>query len=592
MELLRKPRKPQSYPFIYWGKTDKDGLANVLLILIERDPKIRNNLFPQSYNPNDRHKQVQCQELAKTLFANIPKVNVHLQNLDGLYRYAESVITKIKRWEKSFVEVLLAMPHSSTWPDQDKIKLSCPSFVRLAPLLWEYVKTKRFVSRDISIAISHSHLEFCKAITLYDPQRAAAQIAAEHAALRELRVSRHGLPSTYASPSLARASRPHLIKPHLDYCDPRPELTAFLEPKISLDTNLHANQSDEHEPQSYRQSSVSDTAALSAQQSYRLLNQYHRPTQQSSQQDGRHTRSGVLQPKYPQHENAAQKIQTGNSGQEQNRLGKSVHQLELEVMELNKKTAELERIVIGLVGGQWGGLSSQQDQQKRADEPPFAKRQRRHERFEERNHQTLEIFRDSNSGLEYHEASRYLNRDREAAQAFPIIPAGVMPALADNNYVASSADFGQAVNHEGFGPQYFMPEKRPSAWHSGSHVFSSQLFLAQHEARLKQQCLSQAPLALPHQDEHEIARNPSAETGARVHVENQDLNFTHPQHFKEEDMPVVSSWKDLDNTRLLKWGQQEGKTSTHISPDRDTAVKDERGRNDTYGHVKLEMPEE
>lgn len=137
MEDLEEPisEKNQTYPSVHWGKPeDEYGLANTLLILIERNTKILNDLYPQASN-NYFQKKQQCRNLAEMLFANFPEINIHLRNSIGLKHYGFSVFTKLRYWEDCFRKVLLTMPPISNWPSQDKIKLHCPFFVRLAPLL-------------------------------------------------------------------------------------------------------------------------------------------------------------------------------------------------------------------------------------------------------------------------------------------------------------------------------------------------------------------------------------------------------------------------------------------------------------------------
>lgn len=187
MEFLEmKSRNYSIYPHIYWRKEGKYGLANILLVLIERDPKIRANLYPLT---NDIGGKVtaQCKELAMILFNNIPEINVHLGNQDGLSRYGISVMMRLRRWTEAFLDVIDTMPQSSNWPDREKISLLCPHFARLAPLLWGFLKTrKRFQRHDRAIAVQRTNHEFCSAVTVYDPQRAAAQVAAEDAILRQI----------------------------------------------------------------------------------------------------------------------------------------------------------------------------------------------------------------------------------------------------------------------------------------------------------------------------------------------------------------------------------------------------------------------
>lgn len=181
-----KPRNCSIYPHIYWGIDGKYGLANILLVLVERDPKIRANLYPLA---NDRGGKMtaQCKELAIILFNNIPEIYVHLGNQDGLLHYGISVVTRLQRWTEAFLDVIVTMPQSSNWPDREKIRLLCPLFARLAPLLWGFLKTrKRFQRHDRATAVQRTNLKFCSAVTVYNPQRAAAQVAAEDAILRQL----------------------------------------------------------------------------------------------------------------------------------------------------------------------------------------------------------------------------------------------------------------------------------------------------------------------------------------------------------------------------------------------------------------------
>lgn len=205
MVLTTESKHSPVYPQVHWGKEEKYGLANILLVLIERNPRIQANLYPVA--PNESRKvSAQCEELAIILFTNIPEINVHLRTHDGLWHYAISVMMRLRRWTDSFLSVIFQMPQSSTWPDREKIRLLCPRFARLAPLLWRFLKTRRrFRSPENAIAVQRTNLEFCSAITVYDPQRAAAQLSAQNAVLRQLEDPlrrNHNMAITAAMPAL------------------------------------------------------------------------------------------------------------------------------------------------------------------------------------------------------------------------------------------------------------------------------------------------------------------------------------------------------------------------------------------------------
>lgn len=182
------------YPQPKWGNLKEDGLATALLTLIERDEAIRKNLYPSQYNPRSGQKKAQCRELVKTLLAGVPEVTLHLQTPRGLEFYTEFLFSKLQLFEERFIDVILLVtdPDSDMPPDTDKIEAICPSFFRIAPLLWEYISTKRdFKNPLVSHAINRFNLNFCTAITPYDPQRAAAQIAAQDAVLRRATSAHH-----------------------------------------------------------------------------------------------------------------------------------------------------------------------------------------------------------------------------------------------------------------------------------------------------------------------------------------------------------------------------------------------------------------
>ena len=234
MEDLEEPipEKNQTYPSVSWGKPeDEYGLANTLLILIERNPKIFNDLYPQA-SKNYFQKKEQCRNLAEMLFANFPEINIHLRNSNGLKHYGFSVFTKLRYLEECFIKVLLTMPPISNWPSQDKIKSHCPFFVRLAPLLWRHMKTRRkFTEHNLSIA--HARLQFCSTITVYNPQHAAAQIAFQDSVLRQLQDplrSRHYY--LYGKPRRLGKFQLQEIEPLLDEGEPQANLVHQHELKI------------------------------------------------------------------------------------------------------------------------------------------------------------------------------------------------------------------------------------------------------------------------------------------------------------------------------------------------------------------------
>ena len=219
MELLgrEKPYKPSIYPPVHWATHEKYGPASKLLVLIERDPGIQANLFPLNYEYNGKRKN-QCEKLAKTLFSNIPEINVHLGDPNGLAHYGTSVAMKIRRWIDSFLSVIFKMPQDSHWPDRESIRSLCPSFSRLAPLLWKFLKIcRRFTRPDLKIAMKRANLEFCSAIIVYNPQRAAAQIAAQDAILRHLQDPKKGnydfgITATIPGLNMGRKRRVHSSK--------------------------------------------------------------------------------------------------------------------------------------------------------------------------------------------------------------------------------------------------------------------------------------------------------------------------------------------------------------------------------------------
>lgn len=510
MELLEeiKPEKTSIYPQIYWEVRGEYGLASILLILIERDLNIQSKLYPQNGN-NNRQKKAQCKKLAQTLFINIPEINIHLGNPDGLDHYAISIMTRIRLWTASFLKVILTMPHSSNWPDQHKIKLLCPSFARLAPLLWGYLKTcRKFMNPDVSIAVACAHLEFCSAITVYDPQLAAAQISAQNAVLRQLQDPYrrlHDIPITF------RFSRYRLPKTHMIYNGPPQELIASIVRKILPVTDPCASQSGEHEPKTSTQNFVSDIAVLSAQQTPR-----HGRIQ---------ARSGAFQP--PQHKQAAQKITTGKLGEKPKRRDKiqlqeieilfneqepeanPVRQLELELMELKDKTTELERIVIELVKRKRKGRLSHQGEEDAADAMHLAKKQRGNEPFGETSPQTPKNVRHSSNGPKLGEVSWYLNSETDDTHDNLNTTTDAIPPRINNNFVAS-AGFRQEEKKERVCPWHSPPHMiKPSASPPPqriSHVSSRELLAIRLEeaAYLEQQGVDSAP---PRQnDEHELSR--------------------------------------------------------------------------------------
>lgn len=587
-ELIQN--KGKKYPQVYWGKLEEYGLAAILLIYIERDSNIRNRLFPQEKNKNGRQRNAQFTELAKILFANIPEISVHLQNSHGLKHYTTSICMKLRTLEESFVDTVDTMSDSSHWPHQDHIESICPSFARLAPLLKDYIKHHRkFENEELLKKMMNSNLEICTTVAAYNPKRAAAQIAAQDAVLSQLQDPPRGyrdLPITCVRPNPNSAPKHRLPKPPSAFLGRRRRSRVLPAPSISSVTDPYANQSGEHEPQNFQQTSVSDTAALSAHRCRRLLKRSCQPSQQTSRQEETQMRSGVLQP--PQHERAVQQISVSNLGIEQDRPNSRVHRLELEAMELNGKNAQLESIVNELMREKSRERPSQQEQQHAADELPLAKMQRRHARFEEPISQTPKNGRCSSNEPEVREAFQYLRSDRADTQDNPIMPTDRMPPTISNNSVAS-ADCRQADDSEGFRPRHSLPSHEPSAWprQRPVHVISSQLFLARlNEAvRLEQERLKCALLISAHQDEQVIARNPPTTTGTQVHIKDEALGSTDSPHFNGEDRPVVSSWQDLDEARVRTWRQQEVEKSSPIEPNT-VFVKDESGREHTYGYIK------
>lgn len=188
------------YPNVKWENLgDNESTEEILLILIERNEWIRTNLYFSTYNLRRfRQKKAQYEELAKTLFTRIPEISIHLQTPQGLNHYTELISSRLHRFEERFLDVILQATdedHSDTPLDPAQIEKICPSFFRLAPLIWEYISAKRgdFKNPLISKAINRSNLNFCTAITLYDPNRPAAQIAAQDAILRRGTIPTHEL---------------------------------------------------------------------------------------------------------------------------------------------------------------------------------------------------------------------------------------------------------------------------------------------------------------------------------------------------------------------------------------------------------------
>lgn len=499
MEFLESTKREETpiYPPVYWGMKDRYGLASILLVLIEKYPNIRSNLYPENHIHN-RKKQAQCKELAKELFINIPEINIHLGNSIGLMHYTTSILMIIRRWTDTFLSVILTMPQSSNWPAREKIRILCPSFARLAPLLWNHLKTrKKFSNVHFSIAVARTHLEFCSAITVYDPQRAAAQIAAQDAVLRQLQ-------------------------------DP------------------YARGQD---------SSITHDISRSYKASRYRLSQPPQPkkaTQQVTTDE-----LGKKSKRFNKFQASEIKPLLGEREPQTNH----VHQLGLKLEELKGETAKLKGIVIGLEGGKRKGCPSQHDRGGVADEEHLGKKQRRCESPEEPNPQELEKFRHRSSRPESPKASRYFNSDREDTQDNPNTSRDATSPRIDDNYVAS-ADFVDAKNKEGFRPWHSPPHIiKPSTSSPPSntlYVSSSKLFVPQvkEEAPPEQQGYDRAlppPVSSPHKVGHEAARIFPTATRTVVHTNDKAPSSTlSPLFFKkeEEDASEVSSWVKLEKAQL------------------------------------------
>lgn len=481
-ESVRKTR--QIYPVVKWAGREDEGLPGALLIIIERNPAIRDNLFPCCLGQMHK-KTAQCRELALTMFRNIPDINVHLQSPDGLEHYATSVKMRLRRFEESFAKLLCKIPPASGWPCQDDINLICPSFVRLAPILWIYTKTQRkFNNLEIMQGVAKSQLNFCSDVTVYDPQRAAAQIAAQDAVLRVLQDpsrSRCDLTSAYNSPSPGRATSHHLLKPR-----------ANAQPIITSNLGLKQDQ---------------------------FYNNFR---------------------------------DVGLQSEEREAYANGVHQIELEILEIKEKAAELERIKIDLVREKRKEMSSRRHQQDSADELPLAKKQRLYGHFEELNSQTQELPSYSSSGPKFHGARAcwYLSSDKNNTQDKPSNP-----------------------------------------WPEHNKFNSSDLFLARcgEEANLARRQVNRATFASP-QGELEIVRIFSLKSWKQVHTKDKAPISTNSIHFKEEDIPVVSSWDDLDTARLRTWKQEKAKATRHIKLFPNIVVTDGSRTDEDY--IKLEKFEE
>lgn len=607
MEILEGSvsEKTINYPQVYWGKRGEEyGLANMLLVLIERDPKIWHNLYPQD-SKDCYQKTAQCKELAKILFANIPEINIHLQTRYGLENYGLSVFKRLKYWESSFANALLTMSPSSNWPDQGKIDLLCPGFVRLAPLFWRHMETrKKFANPELSKA--RGRLQFCTAITVYNPQRAAAQIAFQDSVLRQLKdppSSSDYSPIPRTSPNQNNASKNRLPEPNVAYYNPLQEPTALFGGKISLATeSSYPSQSCEQNSQISQQSPVSDSAVL--------------PDEKLPQHDGRQTRSGFFKPL--QYEKAAQQVTSSDLGETPHQLDEFqlqemeplldegeaqadlVHQLQLEIRGLEGRTSDLERIVIKLVGEK-RRCSSEQDQQDKADKEHLDKRHRRYERFDNPNPQTPKKARQSSTEREFYKALRYLNSDGDDTEDVPITSTNSMPPQIDNISVASAgfrqgenreefrprhplprskpppqkitADFHQAEKREEFRPGHSLPHPKPPPPPKITHVFSSQLYAARlrEAALLEKQRLSWARPAPPHQDEHEPARQFPSATQTQVQTEAKALGSTYSPHLTGKVVTEAGSREEyreeLDKARLRAW-REEVETISQIRSDR------------------------
>lgn len=215
--------EPKEYPVIEWGNLGESGLIEALFILIERNEAIRNSLYPLKYDPRSGRKRAQCRELVKTIFAGKAKIKIHLQTPQGLEHYTELLLSRLRHFENSFVDVLVRSNNSDfdAPPDDDEIECICPSFRRLASILLEFTMTRRGIKYIlVQNAVEEVSIEFESAVTLYDPLRAAAQIAAQDAVLRRLYQNpfKTNRLSTHASPSREGSnSSDHLpINTHLD----------------------------------------------------------------------------------------------------------------------------------------------------------------------------------------------------------------------------------------------------------------------------------------------------------------------------------------------------------------------------------------
>lgn len=138
-------------------------------------------------DPKSSCKRSQYKKLAKTIFAGVPGVQVHLEKLQGLKHYIEVLFFQLRHFEEFMIEIFLRIDNLDydMPPNPNEIEEICSSFKRLAPLLWGYLKNKSgFKNTLIRKAMNKVNFKFCSPITLYNLHCAETQITVQDAILR------------------------------------------------------------------------------------------------------------------------------------------------------------------------------------------------------------------------------------------------------------------------------------------------------------------------------------------------------------------------------------------------------------------------
>lgn len=171
---------PSSFPLVYWARTTPTSplpLVSQLLAIIEDNEIYSQTIWPSDFAKNTGTTQRDlCQEFAKRLFTNLPPYNEYVNNSAGLEHYTVSVLMKIRHFRESYEKAVLwlKVPGLDEQAKENKVRVICPFYSRLTPLVSKYVESHSHLlaisSRGLGNRSSHPTASPSTQLLPYDPE--------------------------------------------------------------------------------------------------------------------------------------------------------------------------------------------------------------------------------------------------------------------------------------------------------------------------------------------------------------------------------------------------------------------------------------